>query len=53
MWPRLAGGDGSKLKFIPAHSFSLWTTCKITPEFDMGAGVNYASKRFANDANSL
>ncbi|MGE4323691.1 MAG: TonB-dependent receptor [Sphingobium sp.] len=45
--------DGNKTKFVAPHSFSLWTTYKVLPEFDIGGGINYTGKRYVNDANTL
>ncbi|SCW81334.1 catecholate siderophore receptor [Sphingobium faniae] len=44
--------DGNKIKFVAPHSFSLWTTYNITPQFNMGGGVNYTGTRYVNDANT-
>lgn len=44
--------DGNRIKFVASHSFSLWTTYKLTPDFDLGGGVNYVGRRYVNDANT-
>lgn len=42
-----------KSKFIAPHSFSLWTTYDVVSQLNLGAGVTYVGKRYANDANTL
>lgn len=45
--------DGNVLKFIPAHTFSLWSTYAVTDKLKVGGGAYYMSERFVNDANTL
>jgi len=44
--------SGNQIKFIAPHSFSIWSTFKVTPQLDLGGGVNYTGKRYVNDANT-
>jgi len=44
--------SGKQIKFIAPHSFSLWSTYQVTPQLDLGGGVNYTGKRYVNDANT-
>jgi len=43
--------SGNRLKFIPKHSASLWTTYKIMPQLTVGGGVTYMGMRYADDRN--
>ncbi|WP_293860731.1 TonB-dependent siderophore receptor [Sphingomonas sp. SCN 67-18] len=45
--------NGNVLKFVAPHSFSIWTTYDVTPDFNLGGGVNYVGRRFVNDDNTL
>jgi len=45
--------DGTRMKFIPKYSASLWTTYKVLPEITVGGGATYMGMRYANDNNSL
>ena len=45
--------DGNQLKFIPAHTFSIWSTYDVTEKLTVGGGAYYMSERFVNDANTL
>lgn len=44
--------DGNRLKFIPAHTFSIWSTYDVTEKLTMGGGAYYMSERFMDDANT-
>jgi len=44
--------DGNRIKFVAPHSFSIWTTYNVTPEVNIGGGVNYTGTRYVNDANT-
>ncbi|MFC5386973.1 TonB-dependent receptor [Aquamicrobium segne] len=44
--------DGNRLKFIPAHTFSVWSTYDVTEKLTMGGGAYYMSERFMDDANT-
>jgi len=46
-----ANYSGNRLKFIPKHSASLWTTYKIMPAVTVGGGVTWMSMRYADDRN--
>jgi len=43
--------SGNRLKFIPKHSASLWTTYKVLPAVTVGGGVTYMGMRYADDRN--
>ena len=42
---------GKRMKFIPKHSATLWTTYQIDPKWSVGGGVTYTGKRYVDDAN--
>jgi catecholate siderophore receptor len=44
--------DGNTLKFIPAHTFSIWSTYAVTEKLTVGGGAYYMSNRFVDDANT-
>jgi catecholate siderophore receptor len=41
---------GQPLNNVPKNTFSLWTTYDLPWRFEIGAGVDYVSSRFANSA---
>lgn len=43
---------GKELPNTPQHSFSLWTTYQLPWKFQVGAGAQYVSERFANAINT-
>jgi catecholate siderophore receptor len=43
---------GKQLIAAPEHSFTLWTTYDITPQWQVGGGATYVSPRAANDVNT-
>jgi catecholate siderophore receptor len=44
--------DGNRLKYIPEHTFSIWSTYAVTEKLTMGGGAYYMSERFLDDANT-
>lgn len=44
--------DGNDLVNTPKHNFTLWTTYFLTPEWELGGGLVYSSKRTLNNANT-
>jgi catecholate siderophore receptor len=44
--------EGKRLIAAPEHSFTLWTTWDITPQWQVGGGVTYVSERAANSNNT-
>lgn len=38
---------------VPEHSGVVWTSYEITPEWEIGAGVFFASSRFTDSANEV
>ena len=46
------GNSGKQLKYVAPHSFSTWTTYKLTGQLTLGAGANYMSERFVNNNNT-
>jgi catecholate siderophore receptor len=38
---------------VPEHSGVVWTTYKITPEWEIGGGVFFASSRFTDNVNEV
>ncbi|MEY4516100.1 MAG: hypothetical protein RL180_446, partial [Pseudomonadota bacterium] len=45
--------QGNELANNPSSSASLWNLYNLTPEWQLGGGAFYMSKRYANDANTL
>ncbi|HEX4330014.1 MAG TPA: TonB-dependent receptor, partial [Burkholderiales bacterium] len=48
--------DGTQGKIpanVPKSSASVWTTYKITPQYEIGGGGTYMSNRFASNADSV
>jgi catecholate siderophore receptor len=45
----IAGGPpkGAPLPLTPKHQVTLWTTYMITPEFEIGGGGNFITRRYA------
>ncbi|MGE0714268.1 MAG: TonB-dependent receptor [Alphaproteobacteria bacterium] len=43
---------GKKMPSTPEHSASLWTTYDITPRWQIGGGIFYQSKVYANATNA-
>ena len=41
-------GAGARSSLTPKHSGTVWATYKITPQFRMGAGVNFRSEQTPN-----
>jgi catecholate siderophore receptor len=44
--------EGKRLIAAPEHSISLWTTYDITPQWQVGGGMNYVSNRASNTSNT-
>ncbi len=44
--------EGNRMPNTPEHSFTLWTTYQVTPDFALGGGARYQDERFGNTANS-
>ena len=44
--------EGKRLIAAPEHSMSFWTTYDLTSQWQIGAGVIYASERAANTSNT-
>jgi len=42
---------GNQLPQTPKHSFSLWTTCALPWEIEIGAGTSYVGARFSSADN--
>lgn len=40
--------DGNPFRFQAPHTGNLWTTYQLTPQFDVGVGVNYVDKRYVD-----
>ena len=45
--------NGNELPNTPKHSFSLWTTYEVIPDFTVGGGAYYMSKVYGNTANTV
>src|SRR5690625_2217691 len=43
--------SGKRMKFIPKHSATLWTTYDVTPQWTVGGGVTYTGMRYVDDHN--
>lgn len=43
--------SGKRMKFIPKHSATLWTTYQLDPKWSVGGGVTYTGMRYVDDAN--
>ena len=41
--------EGDPLANTPKHSFSLWSTYKLTPQFTLGGGAYYVGKTFGGN----
>ena len=48
----VATNEGNRLPNTPEHSFTLWTTYQITPDFSAGGGVRYQDSVFGGAANN-
>ncbi|MDO8767876.1 MAG: TonB-dependent siderophore receptor [Burkholderiaceae bacterium] len=44
----VAEGEGTRSSLTPKHSGTVWTTYQITPQFRVGAGVNFRSEQTPN-----
>ena len=44
--------QGKRLIAAPTHSLSLWTTYDITPQWQVGGGMQYVGDRAANTSNT-
>src|SRR5690606_11758936 len=44
--------EGDQLANTPRHSFSLWSTYKVTPKFTLGGGAYYVSKTYGGNQGS-
>ena len=40
--------DGNPFRFQAPHSGNIWTTYQVTPQFDVGVGVNYVDRRYVD-----
>lgn len=49
----LDGGSDKMLANTPRNSLTLWNTYSLTPEWEIGGGMNYMSNRFANNSNTV
>jgi len=49
----LDGTQGNVPANTPRNSASLWSTYKLTPEWEVGGGATYMSNRFANNQNAV
>jgi len=45
--------DGNQLPNVPESSFTMWTTYDLFPEWTIGGGALYMSRRYGNTANTL
>jgi catecholate siderophore receptor len=47
--PRVGAASdlGHRLGNVPAHTFNLWTEYYLTPDWEVGAGINVVSSRYA------
>ena len=43
---------GNRLRNVPDHSGSLWTTYELPRGFEIGGGVRYVGERFTNETNA-
>src|SRR5699024_12398955 len=43
--------SGKRMKFIPKHGATLWTTYQLDPKWSVGGGVTYSGMRYVDDAN--
>ena len=44
--------EGNNLPNVPMHSFSLWATYDVTPQWNAGLGVTFMSQRYGNFENT-
>jgi catecholate siderophore receptor len=44
--------DGNRLPNVPTNSFTMWTTYDVFPEWTIGGGALYMSRRYGNTANT-
>ena len=44
--------DGNRLQNTPRHTYSLWTSYRLTPEWELGGGLVHSSERVLNNANT-
>ncbi|RFC37851.1 MAG: catecholate siderophore receptor [Candidatus Nitrotoga sp. SPKER] len=49
----LEGSNGKDLANTPRDMATLWTTYKVTPQWEAGGGATYMSERFANNTNTV
>ncbi len=47
-----SGPTGLRPRELPENMFSLWTTCQVTAQFGLGAGLIYQDESFINNSNS-
>lgn len=50
--PADAQYEGNQFPNTPKHSFSLWSSYKVTSDFTLGAGAYYVGKQYGNVANT-
>lgn len=43
---------GKRFPYTPANSVTLWTTYRILPQFRVGGGLTFMSRRYVNAANT-
>ena len=43
---------GNPFRFQAPHTGNLWTTYQLTPQFDVGLGVNYVDKRYVDSVKT-
>jgi catecholate siderophore receptor len=44
---------GKEIPNVARHTATLWTTCDITDQWQVGGGAFYSSSRFANNINTI
>lgn len=44
--------DGNELMNTAPHTFTLWTTYQVTPEWLIGGGATYAARKYTTNANN-
>jgi catecholate siderophore receptor len=49
----LEATNGKDLANTPRDMATLWTTYKVTPQWEAGGGATYMSERFANNTNTV
>ncbi len=49
----LENTQGKELANTPSDMATLWTTYKVTPQWEVGGGATYMSERFANNTNTV